>query len=150
MPYVAAVAGFHMWWAGRSSPARFLVPVLLPLALPLAAWWAHATSRTARAVTLVLLAASLCLTAALVLVDHGALLYNSRDGHALWLLAADPSVNLTYALPSLFQGGPGRGLGRWPPRGSSRRRSDGSHCGRSSVADRRPVRGSPVCSALRR
>ena len=95
-----------MWWGGRSSPARFLVPVLLPLALPLAAWWAHATSRTARAVTLVLLAASVCLTVALVLVDHGALLYNSRDGHALWLLAADPSVNLTYALPSLFQAGP--------------------------------------------
>ena len=95
-----------MWWAGRSSPARFLVPVLLPLALPLAAWWAHATSRTARAVTLVLLMASLCLTAALVLVDHGALLYNSRDGHALWLLAADPSVNLTYAVPSLFQAAP--------------------------------------------
>ena len=105
-PYVAAVAGFHMWWAGRSSPARFLVPVLLPLALPLAAWWAHATSRTARAVTLVLLMASLCLTAALVLVDHGALLYNSRDGHALWLLAADPSMNLTYAVPSLFQAAP--------------------------------------------
>ena len=53
-----------------------------------------------------LLAASLCLTAALVLVDHGALIYNSRDGHALWLLAADPSVNLTYAVPSLFQAGP--------------------------------------------
>jgi hypothetical protein len=103
---VAAVGGYHMWWGGRSSPARFLVPVLLPLALPLAAWWAHATSRTARAVTLVLLTASVCLTCALVVVDHGALLYNSRDGHALWLLAADPSVNLTYTLPSLFQAGP--------------------------------------------
>ena len=105
-PYVAAVGGFHMWWGGRSSPARFLVPVLLPLALPLAAWWVHATSRTARAVTLVLLVASVCLTAALVLFDHGALLYNSRDGHALWLLAADPAVNLTYAVPSLFQAAP--------------------------------------------
>ncbi len=105
-PYVAAVGGFHMWWGGRSSPARFLVPVLLPLALPLAAWWAHATSRTARVVTLVLLVASVCLTAALVLVDHGALLYNSRDGHALWLLAANPAVNLTYAVPSLFQAAP--------------------------------------------
>jgi hypothetical protein len=105
-PYVAAVAGFHMWWGGQSSPARFLVPVLLPLALPLAAWWTQATSRTARAVTLLLLVASVCLTAALVLVDHGGLIYNARDGHALWLLAADPSVNLTYAFPSLFQAGP--------------------------------------------
>jgi len=106
VPYVTAVAGFHMWWGGRSSPARFLVPVLLPLALPLAAWWIEQRSRTARAVTLLLLAASVCLTAALVLVDHGALIYNSRDGHALWLLAVEPSVNLTYAVPSLFQAGP--------------------------------------------
>ena len=105
-PYVTAVAGFHMWWGGRSSPARFLVPVLLPLALPLAAWWSQQRSRTARTLTLLLLAASVCLTAAFVLVDHGALIYNSRDGHALWLLAASRSVNLTYALPSLFQAGP--------------------------------------------
>jgi len=43
-------------------------------------------------------------------------LYNSRDGHALWLLAADPSVNLTYALPSFFQGAPAaawRTAGAW-------------------------------------
>jgi hypothetical protein len=106
VPYLTAVAGFHMWWAGRSSPARFLVPVLLPLALPLAAWWSGQRSRTARAGTVVLLAASLCLTATFVLVDHGALIYNSRDGHALWLLAAVSSVNLSFALPSLFQGGP--------------------------------------------
>ncbi len=106
VPYVTAVAGFHMWWGGRSSPARFLVPVLLPLALPLSAWWVQATSRTARAVTLLALVASLCLTAALILVDHGALIYNARDGHALWLLSANPSVNLTFALPSLFQSGP--------------------------------------------
>ena len=105
-PYVAAVAGFHMWWAGRSSPARFLVPVLLPLAMPLAAWWTAATSRTARAATLTLLGATMCVTAVMVLVDHGAFIYNSRDGHALWLLAANPSVNLTYAVPSLFQAGP--------------------------------------------
>lgn len=106
VPYVAAVAGFHMWWAGRSSPARFLVPVLLPLALPLAAWWTDATSRTARIATWLLLAASLCLTTAMVLVDHGALIYNTRDGHALWLLAASAAVNLTHVMPSLFQAGP--------------------------------------------
>ena len=101
-----------MWWAGRSSPARFLVPVLLPLALPLAAWWTRQTSRTARAVTLLLLAASLCLTAALVLVDRGALIYNSRDGHALWLLAASPSVNLTLRVAQPVSGRAGSGLAR--------------------------------------
>ena len=100
-----------MWWAGRSSPARFLVPVLLPLAMPLAAWWTAATSRTARAATLALLGS-------VVVPDRrdGAgrsrrAVYNSRDGHALWLLAANPSVNLTYALPSLFQGGPSTAWG---------------------------------------
>lgn len=106
VPYVLAVAGFHMWWGGRSSPVRFLVPVLLPLALPIAAWWAARRGRAARSTTFALLAASLALTAAFVLVDHGRLIYNSRDGHALWLLAASSPVNLTYALPSLFQGGP--------------------------------------------
>ena len=64
VPYLTAVAGFHMWWAGRSSPARFLVPVLLPLALPLAAWWSAATSRTARAGDDCPAAAVVCLTAA--------------------------------------------------------------------------------------
>jgi hypothetical protein len=106
VPYLLAVAGFHMWWGGRSSPVRFLVPVLLPLALPVAAWWAEYRGRTARAVTIALLAVSVAQTAAFVLVDHGRLIYNSRDGHALWLLAASAPVNLTYALPSLFQGSP--------------------------------------------
>jgi len=106
VPYVIAVAGFHMWWGGRSSPVRFLVPVLLPMAVPLAAWWTLHATRTARAVGWSLLVASLALTAAFVLVDRGALIYNSRDGHALWLLAASSAVNLTFALPSLFQAGP--------------------------------------------
>ncbi len=105
-PYLLAVAGFHMWWGGRSSPARFLVPVLLPFAMPIAAWWALHSTRAARASALALLGVTLGITAALVLVDRGALVYNSRDGHSLWLLAAATAVNLTYALPSLFQAAP--------------------------------------------
>ncbi len=110
VPYVIAVAGFHMWWGGRSSPVRFLVPVLLPMAAPLAAWWKLHATRTARAIGWALLLASVALTAAFVLVDRGALVYNSRDGHALWLLAASSAVNLTFALPSLFQSGPSTAL----------------------------------------
>ena len=49
LPYVIAVAAFHMWWAGLSSPARFLVPVLLPLSVPLAVFLAAAMSRRRRA-----------------------------------------------------------------------------------------------------
>ena len=105
-PYLLAVAGFHMWWGGRSSPARFLVPVLLPFAIPIAAWWASHSTRAARASALALLGVTLGITAALVLVDRGALVYNTRDGHSLWLLAAATAVNLTYALPSLFQAAP--------------------------------------------
>ena len=106
VPYAASVAAFHMWWGGHSSPARFLVPVLLPMAIPLAAWWATRSTRAARAGGLLLLGWSLALTAGLVLDDRGALVYDTRDGHALWLLAASRAVNLTYAWPSLFQGGP--------------------------------------------
>jgi hypothetical protein len=106
-PYALAVAGFHMWWGGRSSPVRFLVPILLPMALPIAAWvGAPGRGRTGRAVAAVLLGASLLITTAFVLVDRGALVYNSRDGHALWLLAASAATNLTFGLPSLFQGSP--------------------------------------------
>jgi hypothetical protein len=106
-PYVLAVAGFHMWWGGRSSPVRFLVPILLPMALPIAVWVAApGRGRTGRAIATVLLGASLLITTAFVLVDRGVLVYNSRDGHALWLLAASAATNLTFSLPSLFQGGP--------------------------------------------
>jgi hypothetical protein len=40
-------------------------------------------------------------------VSRGALVYNTRDGYALWLDVAAPAVNLAHALPSLFQTGPG-------------------------------------------
>ena len=105
VPYVLAVAGFHMWWAGHSSPARFLVPVLLPCALPLGAWWARHSTRTPRTATMVLLGASLVLTLTLAWTDRGAFVYNVRDGYALWLDWAAPAVNLAHALPSLFQTG---------------------------------------------
>ena len=42
VPYLLAVATFPMWWAGSSGPARFLVPLLLPLAIPAACAWAAA------------------------------------------------------------------------------------------------------------
>ncbi len=109
-PYVVTVAAFHMWWGGRSTPARFLVPVLLPLALPIAAWWSRNEDRGSRSPAVLLVGISLALTAGLVVFDRGVLAYNSRDGHALWLLAAARPVNLTLALPSLFQAGPAEAL----------------------------------------
>jgi hypothetical protein len=106
LPYVIVVAAFHMWWAGLSSPARFLVPVLLPMAIPVALFWQRHQTRTPRAAVLVSLVATIALTATLSSAGDGALLYNTRDGYARWLDWVAPAVNLAYALPSLFQGGP--------------------------------------------
>ena len=48
-PLLCPLTFFYMWWAGTSTPARFLGPVvLLLLAIPAAAWAAAAT-RTPRA-----------------------------------------------------------------------------------------------------
>jgi hypothetical protein len=104
-PYVIAVAAFHMWWAGLSSPARFLVPVLLPMAVPIAVCWRRQASAAGRAAMLALVAASVGITAALTCAGDGSLLYNTRDGYARWLDWIAPAVNLAHALPSLFQGG---------------------------------------------
>ncbi len=103
MPYVVAVAAFHMWWAGLSSPARFLVPVLLPMAIPVAVYWQRHATGTPRAATLALLIASVAISVVLTGAGDGSLLYNTRDGFARWLDWVAPAVNLGYALPSLFQ-----------------------------------------------
>ena len=105
VPYSLAAAAYQMWWAGYSSPARFLVPVLLPLAIPSAIWFARA-GRIARVYGLGALFVSLLITGTLAAVEHGDLLYNVRDGAAKWLLWISPVANITTAVPSLFQNPP--------------------------------------------
>jgi len=100
--YLLAVGSYRMWWGGYSAPARFLVAVLPVLAVPMAAWWV-AGSTARRALTLALLAVSCELVAARVFVDHGALLYNQRDGADLLLEWANRSVDLPLAWPSLHR-----------------------------------------------
>jgi hypothetical protein len=73
------------------------------MAVPTALWWHRHSSRTARAAAVTLLVASLAITAILAFVDRGALLYNLRDGYALWFDWVAPAVNLATAWPSLFQ-----------------------------------------------
>ena len=104
IPYILVVSANEMWWAGLSAPARFLVPVLLPMALPLAAWWQRHDSRVPRAFTLVALGASLAITATLAWTGRGAILYNGRDGFALWLDLLAPAVSLARAEPTVFRG----------------------------------------------
>ena len=104
IPYILVVSANEMWWAGLSAPARFLVPVLLPMALPLAAWWQRHHSRVPRAFALVALGTSLAITATLAWTGRGALLYNGRDGFALWLDLIAPAVSLARAEPTVFRG----------------------------------------------
>jgi hypothetical protein len=102
VPYTVAVACYQMWWGGHSSPVRFIVPVLLPFGLSAAAYWERSTSG-GRGTFNVLLGASVALALALAWVDRGTLVYNFRDGFALWMDRAAPLVNLPRAVPSLFR-----------------------------------------------
>ena len=102
-PYVLAVAAFQMWWAGYTTPARFLVPVLLPLAGPAAAWFDAGRSRIARGLGIGAVAIGALITTSVVAVDRGALLLNFRDGSSRLLAWLSPVVDLTTAVPSVFQ-----------------------------------------------
>lgn len=102
VPYTLAVAMYRMWWGGWSAPARFLTPVLPLLALIAAITFAAARSLTAKASIVLSLAASLWLSAIMLIARHGRLAYNDRDGFALWADWANPSVDLASGLPSLF------------------------------------------------
>jgi hypothetical protein len=104
--YFVAVAEFHMWWGGYSAPARFLVPLTLLLAIPMAIAFARSRGVVARLIAIGMLVVSLTMTSTIAAIDRGALLINTRDGASLLLLWLSPAVNLTLALPSLFQNPP--------------------------------------------
>ena len=103
-PYVLAVTTFAMWWAGWSAPARFFVPVLLPLGVPAAAAWAGTRSRGLRACALLLLACSLWLSAVLVAGGGGRLGFHARNDAGMtaapWTDWAVQAVDLAAALPA--------------------------------------------------
>jgi hypothetical protein len=106
-PYVLVLAFFYQWWAGTTPPARFLVPVTLLLAVPAAVWFARTRSVAMRLAGCSLLGLSLLITATMATVARGGFVFNDRDGLsrvAMWL---SPAVDLTRALPSLFQSSPG-------------------------------------------
>ncbi len=109
VPYLGAVATYPMWWGGYSAPGRFAVVVVPLLALPLAAWWLQGPA--ARWIIGVLTGVSAATSAALVLHDRGAFIYNGRDGHALLLDWLSPTVDLTLGLPSVHRDGAGVAAG---------------------------------------
>ena len=105
-PYAVAVAAYEMWWGGFSAPARFLTPLLLPLAIPAGAWFAGARSAVARMLGIAAVFVSILITLTLATVERGTLLFNARDGASRLLLWISPLVDVTTGLPSLFQSAP--------------------------------------------
>ncbi|HEY3045540.1 MAG TPA: hypothetical protein VGJ39_16030, partial [Vicinamibacterales bacterium] len=106
VPYFLIAASFTSWWGGTTPPARYFVPITGLMALAAAFWFATAKSVAMRAISLSSLVISLLITATMAFVDRGAFVFNFRDGLsrvALWL---SPVVDLTKAVPSLFQNPP--------------------------------------------
>ena len=103
-PYVLSVTTFAMWWAGSSGPARFLVPLLLPLAIPAACIWSAAQSRGARCVLLAALVVSAWMAAVMAGAGGGRLGYHTRNTSGMtpapWLEWASPVVDLPSAFPA--------------------------------------------------
>ncbi|HTU99238.1 MAG TPA: hypothetical protein VMF13_01775 [Luteitalea sp.] len=104
--YACTVGAYRMWWGGLSAPARFLVPLVLPMAPAVALAWQSQRRRASRHAACAALIVSLALTAALATVDHGALAYNTRDGAARVALWAGPLVDLVTALPAAHRDAP--------------------------------------------
>jgi hypothetical protein len=105
-PYGLVVGAYQMWWGGNSSPGRFLVPIVLPLAIPAGVWFHTRRAWASRLAGFGALAISLLISATLAAVDRGVLLYNFRDGSSRLLTWLSPVVNLTSGLPSVFQTAP--------------------------------------------
>jgi hypothetical protein len=109
-PYGLVVGAYQMWWGGNSSPGRFVIPVLLPMAIPAAHWFQTRRGHSAKLLGLGALAVSLLTTFTLAAVDRGILLYNFRDGSSRLLTWLSPLVNITTGLPSVFQTTPASAL----------------------------------------
>ncbi len=104
-PYMIAASSYEVWFAGASPPARFLVPVVFPLGVVLAALWAGQDG-PGRSMSAGLLGLSVLIAAALAFGGDGGLAYNDATGRARWLDWIGPLVDIPRALPSVFRAGP--------------------------------------------
>ena len=114
IPYLLAVTSFAMWWAGWAAPARFFVPVLLPLAIPAACAWQAIGDRATRATAVAALVVTCWITIVLVTGGGGRLAFHTRNEAgataAPWLEWADPLVDLSSGLPAFVPLPAGTGL----------------------------------------
>jgi len=104
--YLVASASYRMWWGGASAPARFLVPMLLPMALPIGVAWSRRRDVASRALAVAALLVTAAVTLILVGVDDGRLAYGSRTAVAGWTRWASPAVDLARALPGVHRSTP--------------------------------------------
>jgi hypothetical protein len=110
-PYLLAVGTYPAWWAGMSGPARFLVPLMLPLAIPAACAWKTA-SRGARTAMLALLIAGAWCAFVMAGAGGGRLGFHARSEAGMtpapWMEWANPVVDLSAASPAYvpLPGGP--------------------------------------------
>jgi len=104
VPYALTVTTYAMWWAGMSGPARFLVPLVLPLAIPAACAWSAAESRGWRTVMAGALLVTAWLSAVMAGVGGGRLGYHTRNEGGLtaapWMEWATRVVDLPSAAPA--------------------------------------------------
>ena len=101
-PYAIASSAYQSWWGGASPPARFLVPIMFPLGVALAALWARQDHR-GRSVSMVLLGVSVLIAAALAFGGDGVLAYSGATGRARVLDWLSPLVDLPRGFPSFFR-----------------------------------------------
>jgi hypothetical protein len=104
VPYAVATAAYRMWWGGFSAPARFLVPIVLPLAAPLAVLWVRARSSATRSMAIWMLLWSVTFAWMLVAVDAGAMAWVTRTPVAAWAQWVSPMVDVARGLPSVHRG----------------------------------------------
>ena len=98
---------FQIWFGGASSPARLVAPIAMLLGVAAARIFHTTKTSSGRSVELLALGVSVVIAAALG-VDRGRLLFNARDGVALWLEWSNDLIDLPRALPSLFRDTPGQ------------------------------------------
>jgi hypothetical protein len=110
VPYVIAMGTFEVWWGG-STPARYLAPMVFPLAITIAPLWRRQDT-FGRSMCGALLVVSLLIGAAFGFGDRGSLAYNSAEGRSAFLDWVAPLVDLPAALPSYFRASPPSGAAR--------------------------------------
>lgn len=124
IPYVFIVTYVAMWWGGRSAPARFFMPVLPWMAVPIAIAWSVMTRRSTRVTALAALGFTVFASGVLVFAADGQFAFNSREAPAQWLDWLNSSLDLANGLPAwsrdadgpLFLGAAiwlAAGLGAW-------------------------------------